>query len=143
MRTEQERLVEIEPDAAVERRIAHVRAGRARAAEEIQVVVFGIDATLLFRAVADAEVHALVIAFRDRHSRRDLVGLQLRILRLDVGELEQLHAVQPPLRILHDASVVEVARLERELAADDVVAHALVAGDIDLAEVRDLARRRP
>ena len=41
---EEVRLVEIETDAAVERRPAHMRARRPRAAEEIQVVIFGIDA---------------------------------------------------------------------------------------------------
>ena len=142
VRAKKIRLVEIEPDAAIERRPAHVRAGRPRAAEEVHVVVLGVDARLLLRAVADAEVHALVVALRHRHADRHFVGLLLRVQRLDVGELEQLHAVQPPLRVLHDAALIEIAGLERQLAADDVLVDALVADDFHRPEMRELARLR-
>ena len=97
MRPEEERLVEVEADAAIERGIAHVGAGAARAAEEIQVMVFRIDAALFFRAVADAEIHPLVIAFGDGDARRHFGRLALGVHRFDVGKLEQLQPVQPPL----------------------------------------------
>jgi hypothetical protein len=83
-------LVEIDADAAVERRPARVDTGRSRPAEEVQVVILGVDAGLLFGAVADAEVHALMIALRDRDPDRHVVGLLLRVDRFDVRELEQL-----------------------------------------------------
>ena len=118
VRAKQVRLVEIEADAAIERRLAPVRAGGARAAEEIHMVVFGVDARLFFGAVADAEVDALVLALRDRDARRHFGRLQLLVERLDVGELEQLHAVQPPLGVLHQAAPVEIARLEGQLRGE-------------------------
>ena len=52
VRAEEVRLVEVEPHAAIERRPAHVRAGRPRAAQEVHVVVLGVDARLLLGAVA-------------------------------------------------------------------------------------------
>ena len=87
-----------------------MRAGGAGAAEEVDVVVLGVDARLLLGAVPDAEVHALVLALGDGHADRDFVGLLFLVQRLDVGELEQLESVQPPLRILHDAALEELAR---------------------------------
>src|SRR5262245_28575573 len=117
-------LVEVETDAAIEGRPACMYAGRPRPAQEVQMVILGIDARLLFRAVADAEVHALVAAFGDGDAHRNLIGLigrrRLRRLsrltriaclvrggwlwrlliaghRLDVRELKQLEPVQPPL----------------------------------------------
>ena len=78
MRGEKVRLVEIEPDAAVERRPARVRASQPRVAEEVHVVIFGVHPRLFFRPVPDAEVDALVLAFGDRDPDRHLGRLQLR-----------------------------------------------------------------
>jgi len=55
---------------------------------------------------------------------------------LEVHELEQLEVVQLPLCLLDEAPTVELARLEQELAANDLVAHRLVADDVRLAEIR-------
>ena len=68
-------------------------------------MILGVDARLLFGAVADAEVDALMLAFGDRDAHRHFVGLLLRVQRLDVRELEQLEAVEPPLRVLHHAAL--------------------------------------
>ena len=103
------------------------------------MVVLGVDARLLLGAVADAEVHALMVAFGDRHADRHVLRLLLRVQRLDVRELKQLQPVEPALRVLHDAAPVEFARLEGQLAADDVFADALVADDFDRPEMRELA----
>ena len=80
-------------------------------------MVFGVHARFLFGAVPDAEVDALVLPFRHRDPDRHFVRLLLRIERLDVDELEQLHPVQPPLRVLHDAAPIEIAGLEGQLRA--------------------------
>ena len=104
--------------AAIERRPPRVRAGFTGAAEEVQAVVFGVDARLFLRAVPDAEVHALMRAFGDGDSRRHDVGLLVDVERLDVDELKQRHAVQPPLHVLHAAAAIEIAFLERHLPQD-------------------------
>ena len=135
-------LVEIDADAAVERRPARVDAGRSRPAEEVHVVILGVDAGLLFGAVADAEVHALMIALRDRDTDRHVLGLLLRVDRLDVRELEQLEPVEAPLRVLDDAAAVEIAGLECQLPADDVFPDALVADHFERTEVRHRPRLR-
>src|SRR5205085_7132483 len=54
-----------------------------------------------------------------------------------VGKLKQLQTVKAPLRILEHATLVEVARLERELALDDVSTDGLIALDIDRSDMRD------
>ena len=103
------RLVEIELDAAIERRPAHMRARAAGGAEEIQTVIFGVDARLLFGAVADAEVHAVVRSLGDGDLHRHFGRLPLERDRFDVDELKQRHAVQTPLRVLDLAPLVDVA----------------------------------
>ena len=45
-------------------------AGRPGAAEEVQVVVLAVDASVFLRPVANAEVHPLVLAFRHRDADR-------------------------------------------------------------------------
>ena len=103
-------------------------------------MIFGVDPCLFLGAVADAEVHALMVALRDRHADRHFLGLLFLVQRLDVGELEQLEPIQPPLRILHHAALEQVAGLERQLAPDDVLVDALVADDFDRAEMRERSR---
>src|SRR5207244_6122312 len=93
MRPEQERLVEIEPDAAIERRPADMRAGGPGRAEEVHMMVLGVDARLFFSAPADAEVDPLMLPFGYGDFCRDLRRLLLRVQWFNVGELEQLHAV--------------------------------------------------
>src|SRR4029079_2192396 len=149
VRAKQIGLVEVEPNAAIERRPARVYAGAARTAEEIELVVLRINARLFFRAVAVAEVDTLMVALGDGDAHRNLIELllgrrrltlirpaPLAVLRrrrlprpalrarqrLDVGELEQLHAVEAPLSILDDAATVEIAGLERQLPLDHAVA---------------------
>src|SRR4029077_4547172 len=102
------RLREIEPQAAVETRPSSMRAGRSRAAEEVQVMVLGVDAPLFLGPVADAEIHTLMVALRDGDPHRHLVGLQLGAQRLDVGKLKQLEAVEPALRFLDHAAAIEI-----------------------------------
>src|SRR5438876_7174938 len=106
------------------------------------MVVLGVDARLFFRAVADAEVHALMLAFGDRHLRWHLRRLLLCGFRLDVHELEELHPVKPPLTVQHEASLIQVAGPKRQLAPNDVVAHALVSGNPHGTEKRHLSRLR-
>ena len=136
MRREQIRLVEIEADAAIERRPAGVRAGGARAAEKIDVVVLAVDPRLLFRAIADAEVHPLMLAFRHGDARAHFGILAFGVQRLDVDELKQLHGVQAPLRVLHDAAAVQIAGFEGQLPPDHALADAAVARDFDGTEMR-------
>ena len=93
MGPEEVRLIEIDAQAAVERRPPRVRAGRARAAQEIQMVVLAVDAALFFGAVADAEVHPLMIAFGDGNAGRHFARMLLLVERLHVGELKQLQPV--------------------------------------------------
>src|SRR5207248_5957070 len=99
----------------------------SRPSEEIHMMVLAVDARLLLRAVADAEVHALMVAFGDRDARRHLRRLLLLIERFDGRKLKERHAVQAALRLLHEAALVQVARLERQLAPDHAIADALVA----------------
>ena len=68
--------------------------------------------------------------------------LRLVLLRLDVGELKQLHPVQLPLRLAHFAAREDLARLEGELPANNVLGNALLALDFDGTEMREHARRR-
>ena len=77
-----------------------------------------------------------MLAFRHGHARADFRFLLVRLERLDVDELEQLHPVQPPLTVLDDASTVEIARLEGQLPADHPVADAGVLRDFDRPEMR-------
>ena len=135
VRTEEVRLGEVEARASIERRPPDVRAGRSRAAEEVDVVILGVDARLFLGAVADAEVHPLMVPLRHGDADGNGVRLQFLVQRLDVRELKQLEAVQPPLRVLHDAALIQLARLERQLPANDVLADALVADDVDRTEV--------
>src|SRR5262249_2640699 len=163
------RLVEVETEAAIERRPSRVDARGARPAEKVQMVVLGVDARFLFRSVADPEVHTLMIPLGDSNAHRNLVRLigrrRLRLwhgliriarlirggrllwlliagLRLDVRELKQLEAVEPPLGVLDDAAPVEIAGLEGQLALNHAIADALVALNLDRAEVRQRPRIR-
>ena len=140
VRVEEIRLREIELQSAVERRPSRVRARFARAAQEVEAVIFGVDARLFFRAVADTEVHTLVRALGDGDPRRHDVGLLLDVHGLHVDELKERHAVQLSLQVLHPAPPVDVTRLERDLPQDDVVADALVALHRGGPEMCDLAR---
>src|SRR5439155_26312747 len=86
---------------------------------------------------------APMLPFGDGHLRRNLGELlRLILFRLDVGELEQLDAVQRPLRLAHLAAREHVARLVRELPANDVVADALLSIDLDGTEMRERTRLR-
>ena len=105
-------------------------------------MVLRVDARFLVRAVPHAKAHALVIPFRDRHARRHVRGLLIHVPRLDSRELKKLHAVQPALRVLHEAALIQVAGLVGQLAANHAIAHAFVAGDLDRAKVRQRARLR-
>src|SRR5690349_4652338 len=142
MRRKKIRLVEVELYAAVERRPAGVRSGLTRAAEEVHVTVLRVHASLLFGPVPDAEVHALMLAFGDGDTDRRLGWLQFRIDRFDVGELEQLQAVEAPLRVLESAATVHVAGLEGELTLDDAIADRLVALNFNGADMHEAPRRR-
>ena len=113
-----------------------MRTGGPRAAQEVHVVVLAVHTGVLLGAVADAEIHALMASFGNADARVHVGPLLLRVHGLDVDELEQFHLVQPPLRLLHDAAPIEIARLEGELPLDDPVADAAVAGDLDAAEMR-------
>ena len=104
------------------------------------MAVLSVDARLFFGAVADAEVHPLVLSLRHRDARRHIRRLQLLVERLDVGELEQLHAVQPPLGVLDEGPAIQIARLVGQLAANHIVADALVARYFHRTEVGELAR---
>src|SRR5580765_1897073 len=109
-----------------------------RAAEEIEVIPAQRRARLFLRAVADAGREAPMLPLGDRDECRHLGQLlRLVLLRLDVGELKQLHPVQLPLRLAHLAAREDLARLVRELPAEDVLANALLAFDFDGAEMRE------
>src|SRR5205814_7173193 len=122
-------LLEVEPDPAIERGPADMRASRPSPAAKIQMMVLAVDPRLLLRAVPDAEIDPLMVPFGDGHPRRNFRRLLLRIQRFDVDELKELHPIEAPLRILYDAALIELARFEGELALDDVVAYALVPRD--------------
>ena len=61
------------------------------------MVVFPVRTPLLFGAVSEAEIHALMIAFGHGHPCWHIGRLQLGIDRLDVRELEELQSVQAAL----------------------------------------------
>jgi len=97
-------------------------------------------ARLFFRAVADARGDLLVPPFRHRHANRHFLVHQYGFLeRLDVGKLEQLEPIQLALALPHVAASEPIARLERHLPADHVLADRGVAADVDLPEVRQHA----
>ena len=52
----------------------------------------------------------------------------------DVDELKQLEAVEPPLCLGNAADLIEIAFLERQLAANDVFVDRDIAFDADRAE---------
>ncbi len=133
---EQIRLGEIKADAAIERRPAGMCAGGASAAEKIDVVILAVDARFFFRAIADAEVHPLMLALRHGHARAHLGILPFGVQHFDVDELKQLHAIEAPLRVLYDAAAVQLTGFIGQLPPDHVVADAAVAHDLDRAEVR-------
>jgi hypothetical protein len=91
------------------------------------MVVLAVNAPVLFGAVADTEVHALVFAFGDGDADRHLRRFPLGIDRLDVDELEQLHLIELALGVLDDAAAVEIAGLEIQFPQDDAVADRCVA----------------
>src|SRR6476620_4093844 len=136
MRRKEVRLVEVETDAAIERRPAAMHAGGACSAEEVHMVEFRVDARLLLSTVTDAEIQPLVFAFGHGDFRVHDGTLLLRIDRFDVDELEQLHRVEAALRFLDNTAAVEVALLEGELPLDDAITHARVADELHLPEVR-------
>ena len=83
-----------------------------------------------------------MLALGDRDPDRYFLVHQHRFLeRGDVGEFEQLEAVQLPLAVAHVATREPIARPERHLPADHVLADADRALDVDLTEVRQHARR--
>src|SRR5262249_27709187 len=133
------RLLEVRANAAIERRYPYVRAGGSRAAEKIEVVVLRVGAGFLLGSVADPEIQALMLRLDDRDARRHLLGLAIEVERLDVHELEQLHAVEPPFGVLQLAPAVQVARLVRNRPADDADADRAIAGDLYLTEARDFS----
>src|SRR6516164_11097870 len=114
-------------------------AGRPCPAEEVDVVIFRLGAGLFFGAVADTKIYPIVAALGDGYLRRHVLRLLFLLQRLDVDELEQLHAVQPALRRLQGASPEQIARLVAQLPLDDAVVDRLVAGDIDGSEMSQSA----
>jgi hypothetical protein len=88
-------------------------------------MVLGVHSCLLFGAVANAKIDALMFAFRHRNPGRHFFRLKLLVLRFDVDELKQLHPIQPSLRILDEAAAIDVAA-ERQLTLNDPIAHRLL-----------------
>src|SRR5438876_801112 len=142
VRPKEVRLLEVQPDAAVERRPLGLGPRVPRATEEVEMVPADARARLLLGAVPDAERHALMLGLSNRHARRYLEGLLVAVLGgLDVRELEELHAIQLALALAHLAAPEQIAGFVRELPLDDLLAHALVAVDLDRPEVRQRAGR--
>ncbi len=137
------RLLEVEAHAAVERRVAREGAERPRAAQEVDVAPVHLGPGPLLGAVADAVVDLPVLVFRHRHPRRDLHRLAFAADRFDVGEREQLLAVELALTVLQGALPEHPSRTIRQLPPDHVVADALVAADLDGTEIGERARLRP
>src|SRR5207245_7633785 len=86
--------------------------------------------------------HALMLALGGRTLRWRRPRLLLYVSLPAVHELEELHPVKPPLTVQHEASLIEVAGPKRQLAPNDVVAHALVSGNPHGTEKRHLSRLR-
>ena len=103
---------------------------------------FGVDAPFFLSPISDAEIHAPVLSFGDRHTSVHDRALLLGVDRFHIDELKQLHRVEASLRFLDNAPAIEVALLEGELPLDDAVAHARVAGKLNLAEMRQRSRFR-
>src|SRR5262249_48666675 len=128
---EQIRLREIRAHAAIERGPLGFDARVPRAAEEVQVLPTNPRARLLLAAVADARGQPLVFALADGDMHRDIGRLRRLIpLRLDVHELEELHAVELLLAVANLVAAVELPRLERQLAPDDDLVDAVHAGHV-------------
>lgn len=100
------------------------------------MTVAAVGTGLLFGTVADAEVHPLMLAFGDRDPRADVRFLLLGIEHLDVHELEQLHAVEPSLTVLHHAAPIQIAGAIGQLSLDDAGAHRRVPRNLDRTEMR-------
>src|SRR5262245_1598449 len=125
IRAEEIGLLEVRPHTAVERRPLPLEPGVARAAGEVHVVPPDTRPRPFLAAVPDAPGEALVLALGDGHARGNLDRLLVALLaRLDVRELEQLHAIQLALALAHLGALEQVARLERELPFDHVLVHA-------------------
>ena len=138
VRREEVRLVELETDAAIERRPPRVHRRHAGAAHEIEMPVLGVDPGAFLASVAGAEIHPLVFAFGHRHTGWEVLGLLIRFERLHRHELEQFHAVQTPLGVLNQAAAVEIAGLIGELTLDHAFADAAVSGDRHRPKARQL-----
>ena len=102
------------------------------------MAIFHVAARVLLRAVADAEVDALMLPFGDHHPRRHFVRLLRDLERLDRHELKQLHPVETALRVLNQTAPVELAGLVGDVALDDAVADAAIARHLHRPEVREL-----
>ena len=139
MRGEEIRLVEIEANAAIERRPSRVRACQARAAEKVHVVILGVDAPFLFRPVADAKVDPLMFTFGHGDANRHLGRLTSG---LSGSMLANWNSSSPYSRRCESCSsrpLIQVAALEGQLTFDDARADGLVALNLDRADMRQLA----
>ena len=79
-----------------------------------------------------------MVALADSHARRHFFWLLIDLERLDRHELKQFHPIETALRVLHQAAPVQVAGLVGDLALDDAIADAAIAGDLDRPEMREL-----
>src|SRR5436190_318623 len=112
-----------------------MRSSRSRIPEKVHVMIGGVNTPLLLRAVTNSEIDALMPAFNDGDFRPDFRLLRFWIQRLDVDELKQFHAVQPPLRFLNGAPAIQFARFVEQLPADHRIRDAGIAGDFDRSEI--------
>ena len=143
MSRQEVRLAIVGADAAIQRRPLGLDAGLLRPAEDVAVLPANTRAGAFFRAVADAGGDLPVLSLRHRDADGHFLVHQHRLFeRLDVRELEQLEPVQLALAFAHLTPRIAIARLERQLTTDDVLADRCLAADVDFAEVRQHARHR-
>src|SRR5262249_36515092 len=135
--TEHIRLGEFHVNTPIERRPFPLYAEAPRATEEIQMVPAKRRAELLLRAVSKTGREPTRLSFHNGHTYRNLRSrLRSVLLRLHVGELEQIEGVEPSLCVAHVFARKQVARLEGELTTNDVLADALGARNVDRPKVR-------
>lgn len=102
-----------------------------------------VGAGLLFAAIAEAEIHLSVLAFRERDLRRyHLRLLPFRHVRLDVRELEGLEHVELTLTVFNLAQSVGKALPVGQLAQHHRITDAAVAHDFDRTVAGELPGSR-
>ena len=86
--------------------------------------------------VADRDLQAVVASLGDAEPHRHFGRLRLQAGHVDVHEIEQLEAIEPPLALDDAAALEGIAGTERQLPPDHLFADARLAGNRQRPEDR-------